>query len=319
MSFRSTPRRAAGGFTLIELLVVVAIIALLISILLPALAAAREAGRTAKCLSQERHSIQSTMNFAGERHGQAPIAGWWYSWVKRDFHSEKLGDDLLYFYHNTDKVYRPLPFFASLCVFNGIPLNRWSLDGIRDELSLMKNDAGKAFLAYYRCPSDATFRSGRRQRDVDYSLTLGCYDWADKNQCVTEMTSYLFNEYVLGQWPAAGGGEARLKGKLEKVFAPAETLLFADGEPRVGGDPNNPDLWMTIYDFVWLNRTSLQDYYKSLADWEQTLKPSQFDESRHNASMNIAFADGNAATSRIRPEALEKVSVARRNWKADPQ
>ncbi|NLX06348.1 MAG: prepilin-type N-terminal cleavage/methylation domain-containing protein [Phycisphaerae bacterium] len=42
------------GFTLIELLVVVAIIAVLVAILLPALSAAREAGKTTQCLSSLR-------------------------------------------------------------------------------------------------------------------------------------------------------------------------------------------------------------------------------------------------------------------------
>lgn len=54
------------AFTLIELLIVIAIIALLIGILLPALAAARRAGRATVCLNSQRQSAIGMHTYAGD-------------------------------------------------------------------------------------------------------------------------------------------------------------------------------------------------------------------------------------------------------------
>jgi len=65
----STSARSRSGFTLIELLVVISIIALLIGILLPALSAARESGRAAVCLSNQRQIGIAIHSYAGEYDG----------------------------------------------------------------------------------------------------------------------------------------------------------------------------------------------------------------------------------------------------------
>jgi len=70
------PSRRPRGFTLIELLVVISIIALLIAILLPALGAARRAGRAIKCASNVRQLGMSSLMHQSDHKENYP-----YMWV----------------------------------------------------------------------------------------------------------------------------------------------------------------------------------------------------------------------------------------------
>ena len=63
------------AFTLIELLVVIAIVALLISLALPALSTAREAGRSAICLSNIRGIATIARLYADANKGFSPALG----------------------------------------------------------------------------------------------------------------------------------------------------------------------------------------------------------------------------------------------------
>jgi prepilin-type N-terminal cleavage/methylation domain-containing protein/prepilin-type processing-associated H-X9-DG protein len=66
MRFRPRAQRCKSAFTLIELLVVVSIIALLVSILLPSLSAAREKGKSIKCISNLGNCSRALLTYVAE-------------------------------------------------------------------------------------------------------------------------------------------------------------------------------------------------------------------------------------------------------------
>ncbi|MEX2139910.1 MAG: DUF1559 domain-containing protein [Pirellulales bacterium] len=70
---------ARRGFTLVELLVVIAIIGVLVAILLPAVQAAREAGRRTQCLNNLRN-IGLAVNNHLDVHKHFPSGGWGWLW-----------------------------------------------------------------------------------------------------------------------------------------------------------------------------------------------------------------------------------------------
>jgi prepilin-type N-terminal cleavage/methylation domain-containing protein/prepilin-type processing-associated H-X9-DG protein len=72
-----TRRRRRRGFTLIELLVVISIIGILVGLLLPAINAAREAGRRAKCQSNMRNVVLGILGYVNNSNVFPPAGEFW--------------------------------------------------------------------------------------------------------------------------------------------------------------------------------------------------------------------------------------------------
>ncbi len=161
---RRLPRRAISvrdrsAFTLIELLVVIAIIAILAALLLPAVSRAKEQGRRARCISNQRQLALIWLLYASDNRDNLALNG------------TTRGNDRLWV-RGGDHFYEP---------------------GFTDKNSLLNSD-NSAFAPYlkalgvYKCPSDLYLRAvGALGQPTLRSYSMNCY-LAPNSQIAPELS-----------------------------------------------------------------------------------------------------------------------------------
>lgn len=254
-------RRRTQAFTLIELLVVVAIIALLISLLLPALAGAKEQGKRAKCLANERQIAIAAQSYALEDQKEQVIPihkkmvepvtqGFWYArtvnWFawggpsgKIPFLTGPTSGGLL---RESDPLDPPPPAGVLLQPDWSVktrPLNKYIFTG-----GLNYADTKK--IEMFHCPSDVGYARSTLTAPIDDAPAANanrpCYDSLGN--------SYRGSLYCLMN--QSGNGESFAIGpwghRLSTILSAARTIQF--GEPTFfnmigldsGGNDRDPIL-----------------------------------------------------------------------------
>jgi prepilin-type processing-associated H-X9-DG protein len=123
---------------------------------------------------------------------------------------------------------------------------------------------------------------------------------------VPELSSYMFNESVLGRSPDPNGRNAAFQGRIDQVQFPSDIFLIADGEPRQEWGDHFLTVWHDPND----DEFTLWEYHEAM----RTVAPntaSQFDKTRHNGSMSVGFVDGHVRQAPINQSGLSKVIISR--------
>jgi prepilin-type processing-associated H-X9-DG protein len=279
--------RAVSGFSLAELLTVIGIIAILISILMPALAMVRERGNQLKCMASLRAIGQAAQLHVNEHNGYLPCAGWQWNTDGGLANPHGMGDDQArkYDYYTDEGERRPMPITAALGRYLGVTLHTNSRQALEQDLQ------ADTIQRLFRCPSQQVTLSGWTERD-----TAG---W----QSPDEVSSYAFNEALLGRRDRSPSVSPFPVGQITTVRHPSQVFFACDGRTR---DPQT-DRCFLVFDFG--PNDTLQDFNTKIQTSPQGKE--LIDPWRHRRRINVLFVDGHVDSFSTDAGDLAQIGVSR--------
>lgn len=296
--------RNRKGFTLVELLVVIGIIALLISILLPSLSAARESANTVKCLSNLRQLGQATIMMSQERKGLIQT-------VTDHSFVIQIDPSRTKFFYKADGFL--MDWASALLPYLGDTSGQTFFENKnKSQVFLCPSDK-------WQLSSEPGYRMWNNVPDFDafypisYGINADIASVSDRNRegrfgpsgNIGVHGGEGFGRGVYSGNPRTG---QPLQARLDRVHRPTDTMLFADcgnrPDDRAPGAVNPLDRFDTVYytthyaeynGGVAQNRGTLQGILET--SWLSGRIPLDRHAKRpQNAIVNVAFADGHAAS-----------------------
>jgi len=284
-------RRACKAFSMVELLVVIGIIGILISMLLPTLVAVQERARLLKCTNTLRNIGMGAQIHGNDHLGYLQVAGWHWSPQGGVCNPRGLLDENArrYTYYSDNGVQRPAPFTVAIAASLGVKIRLDSRQSLEQDMQ------GDAICRHFRCPSQEEVRRGFTQRED------GPGNWTAPE----DVSSYVFNEAILGLREREPWRNPMPLGKLTVVRRPEVVLLAMDGCPRDRGK----DRWLVFPDIG--PDDTIADFMETANRPDSVWGHEILDYPRHNYRANVLFVDGHIATVLLLPSDLAKIGISK--------